>query len=121
MDETLAGRVEDRALCAGFSSNRQQVLMQKDGLRIQASCKSGIVIRRASRSTGTVKYENDGEPLDGFSGGAVFLARLDPHPRTETTFVMFIDGIIQRGGSGYLHYLTIERILDEIDKRVFRG
>lgn len=104
------GRFGEPAMAAGFPSHRQQMLMEKDGLRLQPVCKSGAV---ESRSTsGVIRYPEDGEPLDGISGGAVFVPRiLGPDP----IFGMFIDGIIQRRGGSYVRYLGIETILNRID------
>ena len=50
--------------------------------------------------------------MDGMSGGAVFVTRLasDGH-----SFEIFLDGIIQRGGGGYVRYLCLETILNRID------
>lgn len=121
VDKTHVGRVNDYALGAGFPSHRQQVLMEIDGLRIQPKCKSGIVTQRSGYSTGTLKYKSNGDAMDGFSGGAIFLVRLDLKQSAKTSFIMFIDGLVQRGGSGFLRYLGIERILDKIDERVFGG
>jgi hypothetical protein len=114
------GRVNDQALCAGFPSNLQQVLMENNGLRLIPICKSGTVASRSSRSTGTVTYKDDSQRLDGMSGGAIFVFRANRASKTEATFVGFLDGVIQRGGAGYLHYLTTERILDKIDQNILR-
>ncbi len=105
------GMVNDQALCAGFPSHLQRVLMQKDGLRTLLVCKHGVVVRRMSRSTATVEYGDDDQRMDGMSGGAVFVCQL--HRNLEV--ILFIDGIVQRAGSGYLRHLTIERALDRID------
>jgi hypothetical protein len=118
---TFNGRVSDQAICAGFPSRFQRVLMKKGGLSVVPDSKTGVVSRRSSRSTGTVEYKDDGLPMDGMSGGAVFLFRLNPNPKLGAIFIGFIDGIIQRAGSGYLHYLTMERVLDKIDESVFQA
>ena len=109
------GKVSDHALCSGFSSDLQQVLMQKDGLRTAAVCKRGVVVERMARSTALVEYTAH-QRMDGMSGGAVFLLQLKDHQPD-----LFVDGIIQRarrsfGGRSLLQYLTIERILDRIDE-----
>lgn len=105
-----AGRFGELAMAAGFPSHRQHMLMEKGGLRLQPVCKSGTVESRST--TGVIRYPEDGEPLDGMSGGAVFVPRLlGPAPM----FGMVLDGIIQRGGGSYVRYLGIETILNRID------
>lgn len=105
-----AGRFGEPAMAAGFPSHRQQMLMEKDGLRLQPVCKTGNLESRSA--SGVIRYPEDGEPLDGMSGGAVFVPRLlGPTP----IFGMVLDGIIQRGGASYVRYLGIEAILNRID------
>ncbi|MBP2449760.1 hypothetical protein [Rhizobium leguminosarum] len=104
------GRSGDLALASGLPSHLQRMVMERDGMRIHPVCKSGTV---ESRNTcGVIRYPEDGLPLDGMSGGAVFVPRLasDGH-----SFEIFLDGIIQRGGGGYVRYLGLETILNRID------
>ena len=112
------GKVSDQALCAGFPSDLQWILMQKDGLRTASVCKRGVVVERTAHSTGLVE-STELQRMDGMSGGAVFLLQ----PKDDLQCDLFIDGIIQRAGPGLLRrpiwglvqYLAIERILDRID------
>ena len=104
------GRSGDFALAAGFPTHLQRVLMEHDGLHINPVCKSGALESR--RAFGVMKYPRDSEPLDGMSGGAVFIPRLSEGAQT---FEVSLDGIIQRGGNGYIRYLGIETVLDRID------
>jgi hypothetical protein len=113
------GRPGDHAIGAGFPSNLQQVLMQKNGLRLQLACTSGVVTHRSARSTAIARCENDATSMDGYSGGPVFLVRSNQN--TQKRFVTFLDGIVQRAGNGYLRHLAIERILDKIDEHVFQS
>ncbi|MFS2152450.1 hypothetical protein [Rhizobium sp. Rhizsp42] len=106
----LTGRAGDLALASGLPSHLQRIVMENGGMRIHPICKSGDL---ASRNIfGVLRYPEDAQPLDGMSGGAVFVTRLasDGH-----SFEIFLDGIIQRGGGGYVRYLGLETILNRID------
>lgn len=103
-------RAGDASLAAGFPSHLQRVLMETGGPKIMPACKAGAIESR--EACGVMTYPNDGEPLDGMSGGAIFVTRL---AEDGQGFQMFLDGIIQRGGSGYVRYLGIDTILHRID------
>ncbi|MEH2683376.1 hypothetical protein GFM11_35170 [Rhizobium leguminosarum bv. viciae] len=110
VDRHRTGRSGDLALASGLPSHLQRMVMEPGGMRILPICKSGTV---ESRNTcGVVRYPEDGFPLDGMSGGAVFVTRLasDGH-----SFEIFLEGVIQRGGGGYVRYLGLETILNRID------
>ncbi|WP_165504609.1 hypothetical protein [Rhizobium leguminosarum] len=107
------GRSGDFALASGLPSHLQRMVMEHGGMRIHPICKSGTVGSR--NSCGVLRYPEDGHSLDGMSGGAVFVTRLasDGH-----SFEIFLDGIIQRGGEGYVRYLGLETILNRIDSHL---
>lgn len=113
------GNIGDRALASGYPMHLQELLMHTDGNRTRKAAKIGFLTQRSSGSQGVFEYENDGESVDGMSGGPVYVVRPSTDAIGGEQFEVFIDGIIQRGGNGYLRYLTIERILDKIDERVF--
>lgn len=110
VERGFLGRSSDEALAAGFPSHRQRMLMEADGMHIVPVCKSGQIVSRDA--CGVMRYPIDGEPLDGMSGGAVFVVRLADN---RQGFQICLDGLIQRGGNGYVRYLGIETILDRID------
>ncbi|MFS2041717.1 hypothetical protein [Agrobacterium tumefaciens] len=109
------GRAGDLVLASGLPSHLQRMVMENGGMRIHPICKSGHLESRSN--CGVLRYPEDLEPLDGMSGGAVFVTRLagDGH-----SFEIFLDGIIQRGGGGYVRYLGLEIILDRVDDYISR-
>lgn len=115
------GRVGDQIISAGFLSANQRVEMFIGGLRNELSVRTGVVGRRAPLSTGTIAYEANADNLDGMSGGAVLAVRLHDVAAQDASFSCFLDGIVQRGGNGSIHYLTIERVLRRIDRHLAGG
>ncbi len=104
------GRSGDFALASGLPSHLQRMVMEHGGMLIHPICKSGTLEVR--NSCGVLRYAEDADSLDGMSGGAVFVTRLANDGRS---FEIFLDGIIQRGGGGYVRYLGLETILNRID------
>ncbi|KZL26629.1 hypothetical protein PsWM33_01241 [Pseudovibrio sp. WM33] len=62
---------------------------------------------------GTFKYEHDGNPLDGMSGGGVFTSELG-----KDSLILSFAGLIVRGGNGWIYFLSNERIVGILDDYV---
>jgi hypothetical protein len=101
----------DDVVCGGYPTHRQVLLMEPNGQRTRLAALRGNVDFRAPYEQGIVNYRVEDEPIDGYSGGAVIVSHISKYGNP----LVFIDGIIQRGGNGTARYLGMEYILDRID------
>ena len=121
VDERYFGSVGSFALAAGFPSADQKILMEIGGLHTPIACKSGRIQRREVGATGTMNYPVDELPMDGFSGGAVITVGRNANDDAASQFISHFNGLIQRAGNGFVHFLTTERITLEIDLAIAAG
>lgn len=115
------GSIGDAAFAAGYPMHAQSLLMQADGNRTVKAGITGTITARTSGLSGMMEYANNEGNLNGMSGGPVFVTRLSGRANSNEMYASFIDGIIQRGGNGFIRYLCLERVLDKIDATLFNS